>query len=423
METAAVKDKLDVVIVGGGMIARSQLLPSMYHLQRLGRIGSVKVCAQHGSTLKKLAEADNLQEGFPGHSFEPHPNYSSGDLDAAHPDLYREVLASQPPRQLAVIATPDHLHYPIIKAALESDQHVICVKPMALKHAHTVEIEQLARERGLLVGVEFHKRQDYRTLLARQKYQAGEFGEYRLGWARLFEPWKYRHSNFQNWFTCDNTDVFSYISCHYIDMVAFITGLRPVAVSVYGIRDTFPNGNEGFLWSSGRVIWENGACLTVSNALSYPDGGAGFNTQGMALFGRAEDRGTMIWHSGQDRGVKYAVVSGEKLYQEPNPDFILYLPWAGEGLMPVGYGYRSIEMMVSEALRVEAATEGLDETAALAKRQDVLAEINEKGLLATPANSGWHELVTEAGRLSILNGGREALIEYGQHPSVMLREY
>ena len=119
METAAVKDKLDVVIVGGGMIARSQLLPSMYHLQRLGRIGSIKVCAQHGSTLKKLAEADSLHEGFPGQSFEPHPDYASGDLDAAHPELYREVIASQRPRQLVVIATPDHLHYPIIKAALE----------------------------------------------------------------------------------------------------------------------------------------------------------------------------------------------------------------------------------------------------------------------------------------------------------------
>jgi len=416
-------DKLDAAIIGGGMIVRSQLLPSLYHLQRLGRIDKIKVCAQHGSTLKKLAADKALLEGFPGQSFEPHPDYATGDLDTKHPELYKEVLASQPPRQLAVVATPDHLHYPIIKAALENDQHVICVKPMVLTYGRAVEIENLARERGLFVGVEYHKRQDHRTLMARQRYQAGDFGEFRLGWARLFEPWTYRHSNFQNWFTCDNTDVFTYIACHYIDMVAFITGLRPAAVSVYGIKDKFPNGNEGFLWSSGRIIWDNGACFTVANALGYPDDAAGFNTQGMALFGQVGDRGTMIWHSDQYRGVKYSIASGEKLYHEPNPDFILYLPWSGDGLMPVGYGYRSIEVMVSEAVRVEAAAAGPDDAAALAKRRDVLREIDEKGLIATAANSCWHELVTEAGRMSILNGGREVTIEYGENPGVKLKEY
>ena len=42
--------------------------------------------------------------------------------------------------------------------------------------------------------------------------------------------------------------------------------------------------------------------------------------------------------------------------------------------------------------------------------------------MATPANSLYNELVMEAGRLSILNGGREALISYEPAPSVRLRE-
>ena len=36
---------LDVVIVGGGMITTDLLLPSIYHLQRVGLIKDISVCA------------------------------------------------------------------------------------------------------------------------------------------------------------------------------------------------------------------------------------------------------------------------------------------------------------------------------------------------------------------------------------------
>jgi hypothetical protein len=40
------------------------------------------------------------------------------------------------------------------------------------------------------------------------------------------------------------------------------------------------------------------------------------------------------------------------------------------------------------------------------------------GIMATPANSAYNALVTEAGRLSILNGGREVVIHYGKNARV-----
>ena len=33
-------------------------------------------------------------------------------------------MAALPPRSLVVVAVPDHLHYPVIRYALEHDQHV-----------------------------------------------------------------------------------------------------------------------------------------------------------------------------------------------------------------------------------------------------------------------------------------------------------
>jgi len=410
--------KMDVVMVGGGMITHDQLLPSIYQLQRMGQLGDVKICALNGAPLKALAESGAINAAFPNSSFQPFPDYEKEGVDKKFPDLYKEVIASLAPRQLVVVAVPDQMHHQVLRVALENDQHVLCVKPLVLEYEQAVEIEKKAYDKGLFIGVEYHKRLDDRSLITRNRWQNGEFGEFRFGWAHLIEPWYYRDSNFQNWCTCENTDMFTYIGCHYVDLVAFITGLKPVSVSVYGIVDQYPNGNDGYLWTDGRVIWENGGVLTVFNAIGYPNEAPGGNSQGMALYGQnGLERSTIINHSDQYRGVKHSLAGGKKIYHEPNPDFMQYVPWSGDGLRPVGYGYRSVEFIVQEALRVEAAGDDL------AARQALLTEIDEKGLVATPKNSNYNELVVEAGRKSILNGGREVTIEYGESAGVKFREY
>jgi predicted dehydrogenase len=304
--------------------------------------------------------------------------------------------------------------------ALRADQHICSVKPLVLKASQAVEIGQEAYARGLLVGIEYHKRFDDRSLMARTRYRAGLFGEFRLGASCLLEKWYYRHSNFQNWCTVENSDAFTYVGCHYVDLVHFITGLLPVAVSLYGIRDRYPNGNEGFLWTDARVIWNNGACLNVQNALGFPDAAPGTNTQGLIMYCAGGDNGALISHSDQYRGLKYSYTrnpggGGATVYAEPSPDYFQYQDLGGPGLVAVGYGYRSVEYILAGAIRLEAETQGL------AERQQRLRQIDETGIMATPANSRYNELVMEAGRLSILSGGREALIEYGERPGVRLK--
>ena len=66
-------DRLEVVIVGGGMITQDQILPSIYHLQRGGRIGSIKISALNSAPLRDLAEDERFAEAFPGQGFEPFP--------------------------------------------------------------------------------------------------------------------------------------------------------------------------------------------------------------------------------------------------------------------------------------------------------------------------------------------------------------
>jgi hypothetical protein len=394
-------------------------------MQRAGTVGQITVCALNSGPLKKLKNDREILEAFPGQDFMPFPSLDEPP-DKNFPDLYREVLSGMKPRQVVVVAVPDQLHYSFVLNALNNHQHVLCVKPLVLEYAHVREIEKEARSRGLFVGVEYHKRFDRRSLLARKQYVSGQLGEFTMGEARLIEPRHYRSSNFQNWFTPENTDPFVYVGCHYVDLVHFITGLRPVQVSVSGIRGRFPNGNGGFMWANGRVTYENGALLSVINGLGYPDGGAGSNDQGLIMFFEGEEKTGMLKHNDQFRGVTHSYLAeGERkgsLFHYINPDFIQLVPWEGVGYRPVGYGYDSVSAMVKTVRLIEEKTGTFSENEARLRRLDLIEEISRKGIIATPSSSFVDVLVSEAARVSIRNEAARVDIVYGEKPHVELRD-
>lgn len=393
-----------VLLIGAGMIAHDQILPALLQMRREGVIAEVSVCSQRNRSVQALAEAPALTRAFPDVAFRALLAPRSA-LDERHPGHYREALRTLPSRSVVVVAVPDMLHREVVLACLRAGHHVCCVKPLVLEVEHSREIERAARRRGLLVAIDYHKRFDPRSVMARDRYRDGRFGEFRLGTARLMEKWHYRDSNFQNWFSTRNTDAFVYIGCHYVDLVHFITGLLPTAVSVHGIQDAFPNGTMGYLWTDARVLWENGACLNVQNSLGYPDAAPGPNTQGMTLYCTGSGRGAFLEHSDQDRGIAYsygraADGPGETHYSQPSPDYFLYQDLGGTGMVPTGYGVRSIRRIVEEAARIETCAP------TAAARARCLDRIDEAALLATPANSRYNEAVCEAARQSLREGGR-----------------
>lgn len=412
---------INATIIGGGMITYDVLLPSMYHLQRMGTVGEIAVVALNSPPLKALADSEEFAQAFPGQSFKPYPALSE-PADKMCPDLFKEVIAATPPRQIVVVALPDDMHYNAVMAALEANQHVLCVKPLVLKQEQSEVIEQFARERGLFVGIEYHKRFDRRSLISRRSYRLGQFGEFAAGEAKLIEPYFYRHSNFQNWFTCDRTDPFTYVGCHYVDLVYFITGLRPTEVSVIGVKGHFPNGKEGYMWANGRIRFENGAILNVTNGLGYPDEGSGSNDQCLTMFCEGDDKTGMIKHDDQFRGVTHCFLEGLGLggtkHNFVNPDFFKFTSWEGNGYQPVGYGFDSVAANIRTAHRIEDQCKDLPEKEALAKRQELICEVDDNGIIATPANSYANTLVMEAARASILNDGMPIKIVYGERPRI-----
>ena len=416
--------QLDVLIIGGGMITNDLILPSVYHLQRTGLLGKITICALNSAPLKALAESAELLQAFPGQTFEALPALTE-PADRMFPDLFKAALVKMASRQAVIVAVPDQFHNDVVTEALRHNQHVLCVKPLVLKYDQAHAIEDLARERGLFVGVEYHKRFDRRSLMAKRQYALGHFGDFVLGEAKLIEPYYYRHSNFQNWFTCDKTDPFVYVGCHYVDLVYFITGLKPVGLSVSGVKGRFPNGKEGYLWSNGRVRYENGALLSVTDGLGYPDAAAGSNDQGLLMYCEGKDACGMIEHKDNDRGVRHSYLEsigcGGSKYNYVSPDFYRLIPWEGPGYKPAGYGFESVANNLETMLRIESTTGGMASDVALNKRREMIAEVDRQGILATPANSFINELVVEAARISIVNDGAWVDIEYGTHQHVKKR--
>ena len=415
---------IDVTIVGGGMITYDLLLPSVYHLQRTGFVNKIKICALDSGPLKLLKNSKEISDAFPEQSFEAFPSLSEPE-ENKFPLLYKEVIAQMKPRQMVVVAMPDQFHYQVIIDALNHNQHVLCVKPLVLKYKQAIEVEKIAYEKGLFIGVEYHKRFDRRSLMAKRGCELKQFGEFVIGEAKLIEPYYYRSSNFQNWFTCDKTDPFVYIGCHYVDLVYFITGLKPIEVSVVGIKGKFPNGNEGYMWTSGRVKFENNSVLTLTNGLGYPDQGAGSNEQNLQMFFEGDGKTGMIKHDDQFRGVEHSYLEGigcgGSHFNYVSPDFYKIVPWEGDGYKPIGYGFESVAAIITTAHKIEKDVESLSETDSLNKRREIIKKIDKKGIIATPANSYINELVVEAARLSIVNEGVAVSIEYGKEPGVKKR--
>ena len=135
---------------------------------------------------------------------------------------------------------------------------------------------------------------------------------------------------------------------------------------------------------------------------------------------QGENDAAMLVHSDQYRGVKASYTEagtepGDTVYAEPNPDYFQLIDQGGEGLVPIGYGHRSAEYIIKAACKADAMQD-------LAERQKLIKQLDAQGLMATPANSSYNELVVEAARMSILNNGREVQIDY-ETGSVNFREH
>ena len=166
------KSTVRVGIVGTGFIGPA-------HLEALRR-NSVNVVglAEASAELAK-AKADELGIGKAYESYEA--MLADPDIDVIH------------------LATPNYLHYPHAKAALEAGKHVVCEKPLAMNSTESADLVRIAKESGKVNVINFNIRFYPMAQQARAMVQNGEIGDlfilqgsYLQDWLLLPTDWNWR---------------------------------------------------------------------------------------------------------------------------------------------------------------------------------------------------------------------------------------
>ena len=191
------------VIFGTGFMGR-------VHTEGVRRLGNVEVAGIAASSNDKARKfADELSvEG------------ASGD--------YREFL-SDPSIDAVHVCTPNALHFPMAKAAMEAGKHVLCEKPLAMSTVEAAEMVRIAKERGL-ANCTFHNLRYYPQVQnMRRMREAGELGEIYAVQGTYSQDWLLYDTDY-NWRIETEANgrsrAFADIGTHWCDMIEHITGLR-----------------------------------------------------------------------------------------------------------------------------------------------------------------------------------------------------
>jgi predicted dehydrogenase len=152
---------------------------------------------------------------------------------------WEEILREERPDVL-IVATPDHLHTPCILAALENGTDVISEKPLCLTLRDAERIVQTGNEKNLIVGVDMHKRYDpfVRHMMTRSLKKYGPINRVR---AVLEEPLAVSTEIFA-WAEASNP--FTYVGCHWLDVVEHYMKVRPVALYATGEKNLLAHWDE-----------------------------------------------------------------------------------------------------------------------------------------------------------------------------------
>lgn len=144
-----------------------------------------------------------------------------------------EELIADPEVQVVHITSPNHLHFPHAKAALEAGKHVVCEKPLAMDSKESEELLALAKETGLVNAVNFNIRYYPLSQHAHSLVKNGEIGDvysvqgsYLQDWLLLPTDWNWRLEPGLG----GEMRAVSDIGSHWIDLTTFITGLTVESV-------------------------------------------------------------------------------------------------------------------------------------------------------------------------------------------------
>ncbi|HPQ47440.1 MAG TPA: Gfo/Idh/MocA family oxidoreductase [Clostridia bacterium] len=366
--------KIDVLVVGGGMISREVILPTVFQEQKYGRVGNISISSLTGDIIQEL------QGMFP--PFKGYPDPKVHGLTEKYPDMFIKAIEDLPVNSVVIVATPDHFHTPVIKAAIAAGKHCIVEKPLCLKVPEAHEIMKLADEKGVYVLTDYHKRYDRSIRACRYKYRKGLLGEMLHGHAWIEEPKYMALDVFKDW--CEKSSPFEYIGVHYADAYYYVTGLKPRRLVAFGQKKYLPTqGKDAYDAVQATIEWEDGSVQFVQTSWVNTPNNSAMTNQGMMMLGTMGE----YWADHKDRNTHFATEA--EGFDEYNPNFFKQydsFDFPGE-VDNVGYGYDSIVQGINDVRRIVNDTDTVEERRSMLRQMEETRALPGQALIGVAINN------------------------------------
>lgn len=142
-------------------------------------------------------------------------------------------LVDDPAVNVVHITTPNYLHYPMAKAAIEAGKHVVCEKPLAMNSQESADLLRLAEEAGIVHAVNYNIRFYPICQEARARAARGDLGDVNIVRGSYLQDWLFYDTDW-NWRLepelGGSLRTVADIGTHWLDLTSFITGLHVQAV-------------------------------------------------------------------------------------------------------------------------------------------------------------------------------------------------
>jgi predicted dehydrogenase len=199
------------------------------------------------------------------------------------------------------VTSPNHAHFPQVKAILAAGKHVICEKPLAMTSEQSAEMVRIAKASGKVCAVCYNIRFYPLNQQARGMVAAGDLGDIRFVSGHYHQDWLAKPTDW-NWrLEADQGGALRSvgdIGTHWVDLTSFITGLKASAVlaelATFLPERQKPMGPvETFTASAGktetRKIDTDDAAMIL---IRYPNGARGVMSTSQINVGR---KNTLTW--------------------------------------------------------------------------------------------------------------------------------
>jgi predicted dehydrogenase len=194
--------------IGMGLVGAGFVGP--HHIDAVRRLGFVDVVALAGSS-DETARAKAQSLGVP----KSYGRY--------------EALLEDPQVQVVHTATPNHLHYPVIAAAIAKGKHVVSDKPLAMTAAESKALRDQARRAGIVHAITFNYRGNPLVQEARRRIADGEIGPPYFLHGSYLQDWLIKETDYSWRLEPDRggaSAALGDIGSHWCDLAEHVSGLR-----------------------------------------------------------------------------------------------------------------------------------------------------------------------------------------------------